>query len=46
MSFLSFSQIIEEKCAKIKKNYGFGGKVKSALPDQIGLCKADDSFVL
>jgi hypothetical protein len=26
MSFLSFSQIIEEKCAKIKKNYGFGGE--------------------
>jgi hypothetical protein len=46
MSFLSFSQIIEEKCAKIKKNYGFWGKVKSALPNQIGLCKADDSFVL
>lgn len=46
MSFLSFSQIIEEKCAKIKKNYGFGGKLKSALPNQIGLCKADDSLVL
>ena len=46
MSFLSFSQIIAEKCAKIKKNYGFRGKVKSALPNQVGLCKADDSFVL
>lgn len=45
MPFLSFSQIIEEKCAKIKKNYGFGGKVKSALSNQIGLCKADDSLV-
>ena len=46
MSFLSFDQIIEEKCAKIKKNYGFRGKVKSALPNQVGLCKADGSLVI
>jgi hypothetical protein len=26
MPFLSFNQIIAEKCAKIKKNYGFWGK--------------------
>lgn len=25
MSFLCFDQIIAEKCAKIKKNYGFRG---------------------
>ena len=46
MSFLCFDQIIEEKCAKIKKNYGFRGKVKSALPNQVGLCKADGSLVI
>ena len=46
MPFLCFDQIIEEKCAKIKKNYGFRGKVKSALPNQVGLCKADGSLVI